>query len=176
MMSKGIAAQSVMIGELAEKLDALEVKTEADNEKLVAAADEIGQQVRQIGVEADVKAELLIGDVGSMLGDQTEDVIARIKLELVDDIVARVTRRLANDTMFADRIAAAVVARQKVEDPTFFASSVRAAMQPTTNWSSSGSLYTLPLTPSTPLSPSSPVLPSTSVSPNNSVKRVRRRL
>ena len=115
MMSKGIATQSVMIGELAEKLDALEVRTKDDNVKLVAAVDEIGQQVKQIGVEADIKAEMLIGDVGSMLGDQTEDVIARIKLELVDDIVARVTRRLANDAMFADRIAAAVVTRQKVE-------------------------------------------------------------
>ena len=176
MMSNGIAAQSVMIGDLAEKLDALDVRTKDDNAKLVTAVDVIGQQVKKNEVETDIKAEMLIGDVGSMLGDQTEDIVSRLKLELVDEVVARVTRRLANDAMFADRIAAAVVARQKVEDPKFFASSVRAAMQPTTNWSSSGSLYTLPLTPSTPISPSSPVSPNTSVSPNNSVRRVRRRL
>ena len=126
---------------------------------------EIGTKVEDIATrfvrheaETDVRAEILVNDVGMMLADQSDDIVGRMKGEVTDDVVARVSRRLANDSAFADKIASAVVARQNAQDPAFFAKPVQTVLGPrqmtTSRWSSGSSLYTLPMSPNSPTSPS----------------------
>ena len=112
------------------------------DQKLGEATTKLGQLEHKMALQA----EVAVGDVSGMLESQTSDVSVLLESQ-TGDIVGKVTRRLAYDAVFADRLAAAVVARQNVLDPGYFSARAR-------NLSSSGSsLYTLPPSPQSPTPP-----------------------
>ena len=123
------------MAELTDKINVIDMKLEEATAKLEKFEDRVT-----------VQAEVAVGDVSTMLESQTADVSTLLEAQ-TGDIVGKVTRRLAYDTVFADRLAAAVVARQNVLDPGYFSARAR-------NLSSSGSsLYTLPPSPQSPTPP-----------------------
>lgn len=146
-VTRELTAISWRLADYEDKIGQMERKLDEYEQKRKESEDNAEKSL-------DIKMEILGSDVGSMLVDTAHDV------------VNRVTRRMAGDEGFANRVASRVAVKLAVTNPGFFGSTTAASSAYTagmvrgrTRYSSgSSSLHTLPLTPTTPpmASPSTP--------------------